>query len=189
MRITAQQALNEVRQRRLIFNEESIKASKTEKQHKLDYIRERAREYMDELLAALNLPTVPTIEAGAIRGFENNEDFANGTGTVALHGAFMTTSGVRAHFAVKMPLYRGELLKPAVMQVNGRYRTFSNEVFAELLGLAETKFKSLTDMFLSTQSMETEETNNTSLFQVKDIKDARPFLDVYYIPDREDIRR
>lgn len=138
MRIVAQDVLSKENQRRPVFDEKVVKAH-NDRWAKQSYLDEQVLQFAADILDEFNIPSVPTISIGTLRGFEGGaSDFNTKTGYIEVYASFRTMSTVVIRMDLFMPLIRGELYRPSIVRINGKKIVFSPFVVEAVLASAET---------------------------------------------------
>jgi len=138
MRIAAQEVLKKENYRRRVFEEKASKV-KTDKAIKQAFLEEAVLHFASDILDEFNIPSIPTIAIGTLRGFEKDtQDFNTGTGFIEAYASFRTMSTVVIRMDLLIPIIRGEIYRPSVVRINGKKVVFSPFIIDAILASAET---------------------------------------------------
>lgn len=138
MRVVAQDILKKENYRRRVFDEKAV-LGKNDKAVKQAFLEDAALQFAADILDEFNIPSVPDIAIGTLRGFEKDAtNFNNASGYIEVYAKFKTMSTVFIRIDLLMPIIRGELYRPSIVRINGKKIVFSPFVIDAVLAETET---------------------------------------------------
>lgn len=138
MRVIAQEILKKENYRRRVFDEKT-NLGKDDKAVKQAFLEEAALIFAADILDEFDIPSVPDIAIGTLRGFERDaQSFNKASGYIEIYAKFKTMSTVLIRLDLLMPIIRGELYRPSIVRINGKKIVFSPFVIDAVLRGTET---------------------------------------------------
>lgn len=104
---------------------------------KLARIKENAKDFAEDFLLEVDLPTAPTVHVGNIKGFETRKDINQTSGYILVRASFKTLSGVKVNLDLPVPISRGYFYVPSIMKVGYDVKLFSKEAVGEIVDSLE----------------------------------------------------
>jgi hypothetical protein len=101
-------------------------------------IKENVLGFALDVLADLELPSVPSVSVGNMRGFEEPKEVHKIRGYIVVHAVFDSLSGKKLRMSMPIPIYNGEFLRPSLIIVNSKKMVFSQQAVDQLLSGVET---------------------------------------------------
>ena len=97
--------------------------------NRLSAIQQAASDFASDVLIDFDLPGIPNLSIGNIRGFEDDRPISEVTGYIVINASFTAWSGHIIRMAMPIPMYRGEFLRPSIVVVNNRRVPLSQSAF------------------------------------------------------------
>lgn len=116
-------------------------------------VEQNAKEFVEDFLLDIDLPTPATVRIGNMRGFESVKDIKKATGYVVANVDFKTLSGHIIRIAFPIPVSRGFFYTPSVMNIDGKIKVFSADTIVSLVQNLETKIPTLNGIYTSSPSI------------------------------------
>jgi len=106
---------------------------------KIGEVAHAALEFASDFLVDFNLPSMPKLQVGIVRGFEDTKKaFIEVVGVAHVIVDFSTRSNRTIHFDLAIPLYKGELQKPSIAYYNDKKYVISQEFIDGLIEKTES---------------------------------------------------
>lgn len=179
MRVVAQEVLKKENQRRRVFDEKAAK-NKNDKAIKQAFLEDAVLQFASDILDEFNIPSVPNIAIGTLRGFEKDaQDFNTATGFIEAYASFKTMSTVVIRLDLLIPIIRGELYRPSIVRINGKKAVFSPFVIDAAVASAETIRPVFSGMYLNESELVHLDNVENPMFSVPMGAYAEPIHDRY----------
>jgi hypothetical protein len=110
-------------------------------------IEQNAKEFVEEFLFDLDLPTPARVRIGNMRGFESIKNLEKVSGYIVANVEFKTDSGHLIRIALPVPVSRGFFYTPSVMNIDGKIRVFSSDIIYSIIASFENKVAILNNIY------------------------------------------
>lgn len=179
MRISAQSLSEESSYRRKIFDDNYKKAN-ADNSTVVSYVKGCAEEFLTEILSDLEVMVFDHITAEQVIGFDANKDYSTGAGFVRIHAVLRSGSNNSIRLEAKMPLYRGEFLRPTVASLNGNVIVLSKSAVLGFISRFETHRPKLNDFMKKNQVVTHTDNIERGLFSPPQSNNVDPIYDPKY---------
>jgi hypothetical protein len=183
MRIFAQQVLKEANDRRVVFD---AHASKTEADRatKQSFLEQAVLQFVIDILGEFDLPTLPEISIGTLRGFEGHaSSFNTKSGYIEVYASFKSMSQAVVRLELLIPIRQGVIYRPSIIKINGNKTVFSPLLIEAMIAHLETIRPVLSDMFSNHPNFVHVDNVERGLFQSPFSEFAQPVYDRYLVDE------
>ena len=116
--------------------------------NRLAAIEQAAADFAGDVLVDFDLPGIPDLSVGNIRGFEDDRPIQEVTGYIVINASFTAWSGYIVRMAMPIPVYKGEFLRPSIIIVNNRRIPFSQSALDRLASSADFVMPKIDNYYL-----------------------------------------
>ncbi|MFA5132746.1 MAG: hypothetical protein WC444_05495, partial [Candidatus Paceibacterota bacterium] len=160
----AKQVVDEDLEYRPVFTPKTGSAN-VAKHIKFSYLKEKVAEFVGDLLGEVEgLRIAGHVRVCDVHGFESTSDFYHANGFAKISSIVFSASGVRSILELYVPIYKGVLLKPSIMTINGKRRVFSRSELEYYLTSSETVLCQLDGQFTSRPAISHKSNDRTNMF-------------------------
>ena len=179
MRITAQQVLKEVNDRRVVFDAHASK-NEADRATKQSFLEQEVLQFSSDILEEFSIPTIPEITIGTLRGFEGDaSSFNTKSGFIEVYASFKTMSQATVRLDLLIPIRQGVIYRPSIIRLNGNKIVFSPFIIEAVLSHLETIRPVFTDMFSNNPKYVHVDNIERGLYQMPGNEYAEPIHDRY----------